>query len=496
MAKKVTFVITTLILIYLTKAFYYQKWLGYETIPETGIADEHDYPVAGYTFRHTGIPTGWSNMDVYKILDDQNPNPPTGYENLSITSNGKSPSISNIQQFNYPLTRAIDVNIGNGQETIRIVQPFLDHPPLGSLIYSLNVTDPKHFDDITIPQIRSISLTVSSITAILIFAYSYLIYRKLIISFLAFIIYSTVSTYILISRFALFENLIIPFYLLSHIFLIIGLKIKKNSLLFIILAGFVIGLTYLVKEIGLFCLASSLILLVYHHRKLKTMIIHILFALLPILAYYSYSYYLAPELTLKLLLDQSHRGFFGPLNFLYSIYQPRVKDFPLEGYWLWGFLSIVYLSYKNFKKHQFLLIGFFSFLFFYLAFAGLNYPWYSFPFAPFFVIASAYLAYKLITQPNLFNSIFFFVFPFSSSFYWGYIAYHPKENLVNLYRIFLLFFIIFPFFIQTIIPRKPFFRIIYSLIITLILYQVYRWNFKSLIFIISNWKNLPAQFTL
>jgi hypothetical protein len=492
MIKKIIIVFIVISLIFLSKKYYYQKWIGYELIPEASSMDEHDYPVAGYTFRNTGVSLGWSTMNIYKILDDKYPNSSTGYDNLNITVNGQSPSFKNRKMFNYPLTRAIDVDIGKGTETIRIVQPFLDHPPLGSILFSLTTKNPKKFDDFQVKDIRLVSLYAATITAILLFIFSYQLYHKLLISYFSFFIYSTVTTYILVSRFALFENLIIPFYLFSHIILLYSFRCKpKTKYLFYIISGVIVGLGYLIKEIAIFSLFSGLIILICRREKLKNILYYFLPTLIIIGSYYLYSYLLAPELTLKLLFDQANRGFFGPLSFLYSIYQPKIKYFPLEGYWLWGLISILYLGFSDLKKHFVLTAGFLSFLVCYLILAGLNYPWYSFPFIPFFIIASSYLVYTLIVSPAVVNLFLFFLLPFSSSFYWGYILYHPKANLVSLYRGFLLGLISLFFFRKIFSSKYPILKIAWPVFMLIILYFLNRWNQKSLIYIISNWGNLP-----
>ena len=492
MLKKLVVVFVIISLAYLSKKFYYQKWLGYETIPEASSLDEHDYPVAGYTFRKTGIPLGWSTMDIYKILDDQNQNSQIGYKDLNITISDQAPSFQNRKSFNYPLTMAIDVDIGKGIETIRVVQPFLDHPPLGSLLFSLTTKNPKSFDDFRIKDIRLVSLYAAILTAILLFIFSYQLYGNLLISYFSFFIYSTVTTYVLVSRFALFENLIIPFYLFSHIILLLSFRFQpKTKHLFYLFSGIIVGCSYLVKEIAIFALISGIIILINRREKFKNMLFFISPPLIIIGFYYLYSYLLAPELTLKLLFDQVNRGFFGPLSFLSSAYQPQIKNFPLEGYWLWGLISILYLGLSNFKKHSILLIGFLSFLFCYLILAGLNYPWYSFPFIPFFIIASAYLIHRLIVSPTIINLFLFFLLPFSSSFYWGYILYHPQTNLVSLYRGFLIGFLGLFIFRKKYRSGSLLPKIIWISCFFAILYFVNKWNLKSLIYIISHWGKLP-----
>jgi len=504
--KNIFFLFIVGLLIFLSYHFYYVKWLGYERIPETTIFDERDYPFVGYTFRTTGVPTGWSMMGVYKTLNDQNKPKNVGFNGVNITVNNQLPTIKNRSNFNYPVTYITDVDIGKGKETIILVQPFFDHPIFGSFLFSLGIKSPvTSFDSLKPAEYRQVALCLSLITGVLIFIFSFLLYKNYIVSFLSFIIYSTIPTYVLVSRFALFENILIPLSLASLSFILLFTKYRKKraSFLFIIFAGILAGLSFITKVSGAFITIAGLLFLF----KNKTPIKKYLFFILPIFLitslYYSYMYYLAPSLFLKLLSDQANRGFFGPLSFIFSIIGPNFRNFPKEGYWVFGLVSLVAICSKNLKKHSHLLISFISYLFIFLFLGGANYPWYHIPFLPFLVIASGYFLYNLLIKPNLLYLIFFYLLPFSSSFYWGYFVYKANTNNYPIFRLSIIFFIFlflmnkyFTFKIKIFNKQIKLGYLIWVVSIALIFWQINKWNLQGFQYVIKNWGNLPELFTL
>lgn len=490
-------VFVLVILSLLSYKFYFNKWLGYESIPNTFIFDEHDYPFVGYSFRQTGIPTGWSILGVYKELDLQNKNDKSiQFNGVSITADGDKPSITNKDNFNYPVTTVTDVDIGKGTETIRIVQPFFDHPIFGSWLYSLGIKNADSFDEIKPADYRLVSLRLSVITGFLIFIFSYLLFKNLFISFLSFIIYSIVPEFILMSRFSLLENVIIPLSLLSFslILIIQKFKLPSNIKIFIlIISGFISGLAFLTKVSGVFVIVTSILLLIKNKQPVKKIISYLIPVALLSLIYYGYMYYLSPSLFFKLLSDQANRQWFGPLSFFYQIVQPNFSGFPKSGYWLFGLISLFILFFKNQKKYFKLFLPFAVYLLTFLFMGGLNYPWYYLPFIPFIIIAAAVMIKKFIFKPNLTILTLFYLLVFSSSFYWGYFVFNQEQNNYLIFRIILLVFIA-AYLIKNYKFTK-FHNIIWFIFCLLIFYQIYQWNNQGFQFITANWGQLPENFS-
>ncbi len=505
MKKKIICFLTIILVLYISFYFYHIKWLGYERIPDTTIFDERDYPFVGYTFKKTGIPTGWSTMDIYKSLDDLKEEK-KGFNNISITVDDQEPTLKNISKFNYPITYVTDVDIGKGIETIRLVQPFLDHPFFGTFILSLGIKSPvTSFDSLKPEEYRKTALYLSVITGILIFILSYIIYNNYLVSLFSLILYSSIPTFVLMSRFALLENILIPLSLLVFIFVILFIKRKstKTFSLFLFLAGIFSGLAFITKESGIFIFFAVFIYLIKNKIPLKKYLNFLIPFVFISIAYYAYMYYLSPNLFFKLLFDQANRGFYGPLSFFSSMIGPNFKNFPKEAYWIFGLISLFTISYKNFEKHFYLFTAFSCYLFIYLFLGGLNYPWYSIVFIPFLVISSGYFIHQLLVKPDIVSLVIFYLLPFSSSFYWGYFTYKTNTSNYSIYRFsllsFIILFIIQKYFNKNIKIFNHNIKVGYSvwaIVMFFIFYQINTWNLQGFQYIIANWGNLPERFTI
>lgn len=495
---KLKIVISLLIFVILgifTKKFYFNKWIGYESIPNTYIFDEHDYPFVGYSFRKTGVPTGWSILNIYQELFDKKNNTNIGFNGISITKDELEPNLNNVNNYNYPVITTTDVNIGKGTETIKIVQPFLDHPLFGSIIFSLGTRTANTFNDFNPSDYRHISLILSIITGLLLFIFSYILFNNLIISFISFIIYSIVPEYILMSRFSLFENLVIPLSLFSFILILYSIKNNNKNIqaLLLFLAGIFSGLSFLTKMSGVYVILVSLIFLINEKTNIKKLLFYIVPIFTLSLLHYGYYYYLSSDLFFKLLFDQASREWFGPLSFFYQIIQPNFSGFPKSGYWLFGIISLFILFIKDQKKYFNLILPFIVYIFVFLFMGGLNYPWYYLPLLPYIIIASAVMIYKIISKPNLASVALFYLLIFCSSFYWGYFVFHQNQNNYLFFRISLFLFLIL--FIIKKYKITKYSNILWSLFFIIVLFQIYQWNNQGFLYIISNWNKLPTNFS-
>lgn len=278
--------------------------------------------------------------------------------------------------------------------------------------------------------------------------------------------------------------------------LYIKFKQHKYSWLILILSGVTAGLAFLVKVAGAFIIPVCLYILYENKVSFKKYLHFLLPFSLVTLAYYSYAYYLAPDLITRLLFNQANRNFFGPLNIFYSLITIRFQNFPLDTYWFWGFISLLIISIRNYSKHYILTISFVSFLMVYLLLGGVNYPWYPLPFLPIFISAAAYETYSLLKHPSLVSLFSFFILPFSSSFYWGYMVYRQNENNISIYRLFLLLFVFLVLLTQNKIPKLRKYSFIWVLVFILVLYQINKWNLQAYQYILANWNELPVELTV
>jgi hypothetical protein len=509
--------LSLVLLAFFSKKLFYFRWIGYESIPKTTvILDEKNYVAAGYSFRKTGIPTAWSNLNSYTLPKEEQENKVIDFNNVSIIVDGQEPNLKNKKLFDYPVFYVTNTDVGKGQESILLVQPFFDHPLLSGIFYSLWTKDkPNHFADFKVADFRKGALFLGTLTSLLIFFIAFLLTKNWLVSFFSLFIYSLGPTYVLSSRYALIENLLIPLSLLTLLFLIIWQKYRKKAV-WLILAGVATGLAISTKESGIFVLIMGLIILIKEHLPFKKLLFYLIPSLLIGSSFYLYALWLAPQLWTNLFFNQTGRGFFGPLAFLYSSRQINFEGFPLDGFWLWG-LILIPLSFFRKEKLSPILIGFLSYLLVFLIFGGFNYPWYYLPFIPFVVLVSGYELYLLLNKPNIVSLLLFFLLPFSSAMFWGWTV-SKDHGQAGFYRLSLGFFLLgFLFFKTKDTPWQEYkgkfanklkplikafqfkegliFKLAWYVFFGVILFWTFRWSGRGIQYLVLNWGHLPELFS-
>jgi len=497
MNKKIIFLLSLILVIFLSNRYLAYRQLGYREIPETtDILDEKNYIWAAKSFLQTGIPTAWSTLDAYKNNERKGD---VEIEGLSINVEGEKPSLSNISKFDYPVAAVVEMDVGKGEEQILFVQPFIDHSFVSGLVFGSNTPNNiSSFVDVKPDQYRLMAIYVSILTGLLLFILTYLIDNNLLTAILAFLIYSTVNVYLLVSRYALIENLLIPLTLASLVFLVLVRQkwvtqtYQKRFLW--VLSGMSAGLALTTKELGVATVIAGVLILLGDKISRRNILFFFIPALIIGSLFYLYALVVSPRLFFDAFINQVSRGFFGPLNSIYAFYRPHFAGFPLEGWWPFGFICLLFLAEK-FQKNREIIIGFLSYLFVFLFFGGLNYPWYSLIFVPFIVIASAIFIKEMLFSPTILKLIIFFLFPFSSSLYWGRHVFHQQSSNILVYRLFIIFFLILIIF--TSLKKKiPGIKILITLMLLLILWKMCQWNLYGFTYLIANWGDLPQEFFL
>ena len=468
--------------------FAKDRWMGYETIPDNKIFDERNYALQGISLRTNGMPIGWSDSSEYMKMPANVKS--TNLSGFSILVNGIKPALSNLKSFPYPVFSVNEFDFGFGKQHLKFVQPFLDHPPLGGLIYSLGISkNAKIFTDIKPADYRKPALFLAIITSILLFALVFQTFNNPFIATLCVIVYNSVPTYLLVTRYALLENLVAPLVLLMLNLLLLAYRLRKKrktSLLLYISAGLISGLTILESGIG-FILGAVILLIIYKAEK-KKIFTFVATLLIPILIYLIWGWYYFPALFGKILIFNASRGFLGSLNFINIFSSIGFTNFPFDGWWIWGFISIIFLFYSGRKIAIPLTIPFLCGLFTILFFGSVNYPWYFFALIPFLAAASGYALWKLITDPDPVLLATFFLFALSSSFYWGYTVFHlPPSSLV--YRILITVFA-GAGTLRIIFSKKRVVTVGWAAAFSLLIFEVIKWNNFSILYIIANWGKL------
>ena len=491
--KNKLFFLSLVLVLFLSWQYLPRKTLGLAEIPKaTDILDEKNYVWAAKSFWQTGIPTAWSNLDAYKVGIEGRKG--IGFEDLSITFQGEKPSLKNREKFDYPVAAVEEIDVGKGKEQILFVQPFFDHSFLAGLVYGLKTPNNiSSFVEVRSEDYRLMAVYVSLLSGLLLFLLTFLLYGHPMTALLAFLIYSTVGVYLLVSRYALIENILVPLTLLSLVFLALSKQpwVKKDyqKKIFWVLGGIGAGLALTTKEMGVAVLIAGVLIMLSRKIPWKNLLYFFLPAVIVGSLFYLYAFWLEPKLFSEIFFNQVNRGFFGPLNFLYAFYRPHFAGFPLEGWWIFGFLALLFLA-KEFEKNREIILAFLSFLFVFVFFGGLNYPWYSLIFIPFLVIASAVFLKELIFKPTIAKIIVFFLLPFSSTLYWGHNVFHKMGVNVLVYRLFI--FVFLGLAILSLFKKKAsFLGTIMSLIILMVLWKTYQWNVRGFEYWIANWGKLP-----
>lgn len=479
---------------FISSLFYSHKLrsIGFFVIPEPYvIADEHTNVWHGLSLRRTGIPVAWSQLKAYdaggKALGGD-------IKGFNVFVFDKPLDLQTSRKILFPVVSVIQLDMGKGLEYMRLVEPYLDHPPFGALILSLGVSkETNTFSDLSAYDMRKVSLYLSIITMILIFFAGWQVSENIIVGFISSTVYGFTPVYLLLSRYAQLENVLSPLFLIVFNILLLLNKIKspKTIKVLLFLAGVFAGLCAMTKVIGWFAFLFGLIFLFVAKRRFQEILLFVVPSFMIGSLYFIWGLYLNPSLFRDLFFFQGiSRGFIGSLNFLSAAVRVGIVNFPFDGWWLGGFLTLPLIERKKIYFPLFLASG--IIIFFNLFLGGANFAWYYIPLIPFMSIAVAIFFWEVITKPSFFKVVFFFLVFVSSSLYWGYGVYLATSQAYNYmqpfgaYRLLLLLFfilgILFYFY-----PRINFLRYSWPFLIFLVFICLVYLNIKSVYFLHTNW---------
>jgi 4-amino-4-deoxy-L-arabinose transferase-like glycosyltransferase len=491
LATRYSFILWAVLLVFSLKLGADLRKIGYNVIPDPFIIlDEHANVWHGLSIRDTGVPAAWSILSAY-IAHSEKTGAGGAIDGFSLTVADQKPNLKNFSSYPKPVIGIEEYDFGRGLSHTRIVQPYLDHPPLGALALSMFVSkDAKTFGDVNNFDLRRTSLYLAIITQILIFVLALLITKKPLVGIIAATAYATIPSYLLLTRYALLENVLTPLLLLDLILLVIAKR--KSSKALLIAAGILGGLMALTKLAGWVFILAFVALLAYWRFKIKDILLYAIPAVLVGLIYFAWGLYLAPQLFLDLFVFQSlERGFIGSINLLVTFFRVGIFNFPLDGWWIGGFVALLLIPRK--KEYLPMVFAVVAALVSALVLVGANFPWYFIPLIPFACIAIGQFLYDLATSPTFANiMISFFVFV-SSSFYWGYGVFQ-KSQPFNIYRIMFILFLAAGSF-WALYKKAGKYHKIWFVAVMLLLLMLMFLNRRSLFFILDNWGKFPLIYT-
>jgi hypothetical protein len=473
---------------------------SYVQIPESSIVlDERTWVWQGLSIRQSGIPAGWSSIETYQK------GPLGDIEGFTVRVDNVMPRLATYGSYPKPVSSLKTVDFGRGAFYMSYVQPLLDNPPLGGLIYSLFIPSKvKSYLEVAPNDYRNGSLWLAVLTTVLIFVLAWQIFKSWIIALLAAAIYGSAPVFLLLSRYALLENILAPLILLVLNLLMLAESLRKSHkrlVVFLILISAVMaGSCALVKETGWAAVGMGVFLLWFWKFSYKQIITFAGVAFLVGILYFVWGMYLAPKLFPQILLYHStYRPFIGSLNFITSIWKINILNFPLDGWWLGGFLSLLLLPHD--RKYVVIFTGVITYLVATLFMGSANYPWYFIPLIPFMCLSMALFFWELAVSPKLSSILIFFLIFFSSSFYWGFgvfkaaLASTHFQQPVALYRLLLLFFVVlglgWKFWPNKMERYKP----VWYLFMVGLGWWVLTLNDRSMLFMLSHWGHIPSLYT-
>ncbi len=349
----------------------------YAFVPTAGHAEEYLFVWSGLSLIEKGVPISWNDL------------PPYGDEHVYWEG-------------------VVENKSGRGELGIRLLKPWLDEPPLFSLIEGgvAKLYGQENFTLISPYVIRIPPLIFSFISLILI----YILVKKLYdweTAILSLLFYGTAPIIVFGSRLAAAENFFVPI-LLSIVLLLVSYY-KNNNNWKVYLATFLGVIAALAKPTGLLFIPFIVFWLWKRKEWKKGFILGGLGILAFFIIYFTYGFYYDKELFLEVFRYQSQRpaGFSG---LAYLITNPgfSISGF-LDGFVVLGFLSLVYMIYnrENDKPNWIL----FSFIYTVLmvVFSGGRADqlcWYRYPIYPFMSISAALMIKQAISKPHFYlNSL-------------------------------------------------------------------------------------------
>lgn len=361
---------------------------NYEKVPTPNHLDELNYSLSGINLVETGIPMSWSTLD---------------YPKRAEVFKGR-----------------IDYNGGIPFAYVDLYRPWLDQPPLFSLIvgWSAHLNGVNRNGFVPSSYSRIPVVLMATITSVMIFLIARLI-SGYWIGIFSMIVYGTVPLFVFASRSAMAENFIAL--ILTIIFYLLLKFINNQKTWYIYPIPILVGIGGLSKATGFFILPFAIFVtfVIYSlHGKIKSAIISTLYLILGTLpfiaAFFAYGYLYDAEIFNRILEIQSHRPVgFGSLAW-YFITPAYKTDLLKDSWFVFCLLTSVYLIFttkfglKNIKefidKKSLLVFAFICSIIIVMISGGENdlLAWYRFPSYPFLAIIGTWGLQYIVQKADFF----------------------------------------------------------------------------------------------
>lgn len=356
---------------------------SYERTPSPNHLDEQLYALSGINLIEAGVPISWSTLDY--------PEEAIVYEGV-ISYQGGEPSAS-----------------------VKLYKPWLDEPPLFSLLVGgiahLFNADRNGF--IPASFIRFPMIFVSAATSIFIFLIARLV-SGCWTGILAMLIYGTEPIMVFASRTALPENLIALLFVIA-IFLLLKFQ-KSPRFVYIFPIPLLAGIAGLSKPTGYFILGISIYLVAaklieeksLNWTKIIKYILYLILATVPFLIFYIwYGNYFSPEIFKRIISIQGFRPVgFGNLAWFFTTPSFSTSIFKSSWYVFYLLSAAFFIFQPKDKLQKLISLSFVYWLAIVMLSSGETdlLAWYRFPALPFLAIMGAWGIQYLVIKPNFFTS--------------------------------------------------------------------------------------------
>ncbi len=354
---------------------------NYEKTPGALHLDEMLYAWSGLYLIETGTPVSWSTLDYPKRAE--------------------------------VFKGIINYKGGQPETSVILYKPWLDEPPLFSLIvgYFAHIYNADREDFIPSSYIRMPAVIFAALTSILIF----LITRSLSgfwTGLLAMTIYGTVPIFVFASRVALPENLIALLFVLMA-YLLIKFQ-QQPKFRYILPIPFMVGIAGLSKPTGFFLIFIAIYITfkkLYETagvRKAIKKAAYLILATTPFIGLFIlYGLYYDPEIFWRITSVQSFRPV-GFKNLAWFFVSPSYgTQILVDGWYIFCLLAAAYflvVPKEGLKKMISLFFVFWVGVIMISGGEGDLLAWYRFPAFPFLAILGAWGLQLLVQKSNLYTS--------------------------------------------------------------------------------------------
>lgn len=355
---------------------------NYDREPPGGHLEEMLYAWSGIYLVETGVPVSWSDLDYPKRAE---------------------------------VYRGIIDYHGITKTSVRLYKPWLDEPPLYSLV--LGAFAHYHHADrhLVIPAayIREPAVLISSLVGILVFLIAFEV-SGFYTGILAMLLYGTIPTLVIGSRLAVGENWVTLFYTLGAYLLI--KFVKRPNYLYLLLFPILAGLAGLGKPTGFFVLPIALYFA--FAKKFYKTLIYMILGIIPFVVFFIwYGVHYDSQIFWHITSIQASRPV-GFLSLAWFLISPAYDIYLfIDSWYVFGLAFAVYLIFSS-RKEQILSLSMdnlkwlISFFFVYwlmvVMFTGGQtdlLPWYRYPAFPFLAIIIAFGLEYVVRNVNFYTSL-------------------------------------------------------------------------------------------